>query len=183
MTKPEPNQPTREECWAAARQVIAQELARIARDRAAGRLDPETAAYLDRVAPLQQRPAMPVVVPRDEALRRARAVLDRARAEDAADYAAGRMSPERRAVYERLLARRAEREATEPEKRRAPVPTREECVRNLRAVADGIFRRLAAAEAAGTLTPEEAVVVARIRARMAADGQIDPQPGEPHEQP
>ena len=44
--------PTREECWAAAYEVAERALARIARDRAAGRLDPEVAAYLDRVAPL-----------------------------------------------------------------------------------------------------------------------------------
>lgn len=56
----------------------------------------------------------PAVVARDEALRRARAVLDAARAEDAADYRAGRMSAERRALYERLLARQARRDAAAP---------------------------------------------------------------------
>jgi phosphoribosylcarboxyaminoimidazole (NCAIR) mutase len=40
---------------------------------------------------------------REECLRRARAALEVARAQNAADYAAGLMSPERRAVYERLL--------------------------------------------------------------------------------
>ena len=53
----------------------------------------------------------PVVIPREQALVNARAALDRARAQNAADYAAGRMPAERRAVYERLLARRARREA------------------------------------------------------------------------
>jgi hypothetical protein len=50
----------------------------------------------------------------------------------------------------------------------ARVPTREECVRNLRAVAAGVLTRLAVAEAEGRLTPTEAVVVARMRARQAA---------------
>lgn len=51
--------PTREECWAGAYEVLERALARIARDRAAGRLAPDIAEYLDRVAPLpvQQRPA------------------------------------------------------------------------------------------------------------------------------
>lgn len=53
----------------------------------------------------------------------------------------------------------------------APVIPRTECVRNLRAVVDGVFRRLAAAEAEGRLTPDEAAVVARIRARHAAPTQ------------
>ena len=47
--------PTREECWARAFEVLGRALDRIARDRAAGRLDPEFAAHLDRVAPLPTR--------------------------------------------------------------------------------------------------------------------------------
>lgn len=42
----------REECIRRARAVLDEICDRIARDRAAGRLDPEAAAYLDRVAPL-----------------------------------------------------------------------------------------------------------------------------------
>lgn len=53
----------------------------------------------------------PVVIPREQALANARQALDAARAEDAADYRAGRMSPERRAIYERLLAEQARRDA------------------------------------------------------------------------
>lgn len=49
--------PTREECWAGAYAVLERALARIARDRAAGRLAPEVAAHLDRVAPLPRRRA------------------------------------------------------------------------------------------------------------------------------
>lgn len=48
------------------------------------------------------------VRPRAECLRLARRALDAARAEDAADYRAGRMAPERRAAYERLLAARTD---------------------------------------------------------------------------
>lgn len=40
---------------------------------------------------------------RAECLARARAALEVARAQNAADYAAGLLSPERRAIYERLL--------------------------------------------------------------------------------
>lgn len=53
MTAPTP---TREECWAGAHEELRQALARIARDRAAGRLTPEVAAHLDRVAPLPSQP-------------------------------------------------------------------------------------------------------------------------------
>lgn len=53
--------------------------------------------------------------------------------------------------------------------------TREECIENLRQVTAGIFRRLARAEAEGTLTPTEARVVARMRARQAeAEAQQPP---------
>jgi hypothetical protein len=47
--------PPREECWAGAHEVLERALARIARDRAAGRLTPEVAAHLDRVAPVPQQ--------------------------------------------------------------------------------------------------------------------------------
>lgn len=50
----------------------------------------------------------------------------------------------------------------------APVLSREECVQNLRAVAAGVLTRLAVAEAEGRLTPREAAVVARMRARAVA---------------
>lgn len=53
----------------------------------------------------------PVVIPREQALANARRALDAARAENAADYRSGRMSPERRAIYERLLAVQAQRDA------------------------------------------------------------------------
>jgi hypothetical protein len=51
------------------------------------------------------------------------------------------------------------------------VPTREECVRNLRTVAAGVLTRLAVAEAEGRLTPAEAVVVARMRAKYATQAE------------
>jgi hypothetical protein len=44
-------------------------------------------------------------VTRAQAYAAARAVLDQALADIAADYAAGRLSPERAAAYERLLMR------------------------------------------------------------------------------
>lgn len=69
----------------------------------------------DRRHPTRQT-APVVVVPREVALQRARAVLDAARAETAADYAAGRLTGRRLEVYERLLARRAAREAAEAER-------------------------------------------------------------------
>lgn len=46
------------------------------------------------------------VVPREVALQRARAALDAARARRDADYAAGRLTGERLAAFERLLAER-----------------------------------------------------------------------------
>jgi hypothetical protein len=49
--------PTREECWASAHEVLAAALARIARDRAAGRLTPVAAAHLDRVTRARTAPA------------------------------------------------------------------------------------------------------------------------------
>lgn len=45
------------------------------------------------------------IVPRAECITSARAVLDKARRRIAADYAAGRLSPEQTAQYERLIAR------------------------------------------------------------------------------
>lgn len=51
----------------------------------------------------------------------------------------------------------------------AVVIPREQCVANLRAEATKVLARLALAEAEGRLTEKEAVVVARIRARMAAE--------------
>lgn len=53
------------------------------------------------------------VIPRDQAIAEARAVLDRARVRIARDRAAGRLSPEHE-----LIVRRLEREA-----RRAAAPT------------------------------------------------------------
>lgn len=50
----------------------------------------------------------------------------------------------------------------------APVPTREECVRNLRAVAAGVLTRLAIAEAEGRLTPDEAEAMTQWRAKYGA---------------
>ena len=47
----------REECIRRARAVLDAALDRIARDRAMGRLDPATAAYLDRIAPRASAPA------------------------------------------------------------------------------------------------------------------------------
>lgn len=44
------------------------------------------------------------VIPREQAYANARAVLDRARLRIAADYAAGRLSPEATAQYEQRLA-------------------------------------------------------------------------------
>jgi hypothetical protein len=52
----------------------------------------------------------------------------------------------------------------------ARVPSREECVQNLRAVAAGVLNRLARAEAEGRLTPEEAVVVAQLRDKYGPAG-------------
>jgi hypothetical protein len=46
--------PTREECWTAAYAVAERALARIARDRATGRLAPAVVAHLDRIAPVQR---------------------------------------------------------------------------------------------------------------------------------
>ncbi|WP_164986185.1 hypothetical protein [Streptomyces roseicoloratus] len=46
-----------------------------------------------------------VVIPRAQCITGARAVLDKARQRIAADYAAGRLSPEQTAVYERLIAK------------------------------------------------------------------------------
>jgi hypothetical protein len=51
----------------------------------------------------------------------------------------------------------------------ALVVPREQCVAALRAEATKVLARLALAEAEGRLTEREAVVVARIRARMAAE--------------
>lgn len=51
----------------------------------------------------------------------------------------------------------------------ALVIPREQCIANLRAEATKVIARLALAEAEGRLTEREAVVVARIRARMAAN--------------
>lgn len=51
------------------------------------------------------------VIPRAECMRRARAELDAARAERDADYAAGRLTGERLAAFERLLAERDARQA------------------------------------------------------------------------
>lgn len=51
----------------------------------------------------------------------------------------------------------------------ALVVPREQCVAALRAEATKVLARLALAEAEGRLTEREAVVVARIRARMAAN--------------
>lgn len=45
------------------------------------------------------------VIPRAECIAGARAVLDQARRRIAADYAAGRLSPEQTAAYERLIAK------------------------------------------------------------------------------
>ncbi|MET9955657.1 hypothetical protein ABZ135_29485 [Streptomyces sp. NPDC006339] len=45
------------------------------------------------------------VVPRAQCIAGARAVLDQARRRIAADYAAGRLSPEQTAQYERLIAK------------------------------------------------------------------------------
>jgi hypothetical protein len=57
------------------------------------------------------------VIPREQAYAAARALLDRARVELAADYASGRLTGPRLAAYERLLAAHA----PERLRRRAPV--------------------------------------------------------------
>lgn len=51
------------------------------------------------------------LITKEEACKNARAVLDRARLRMAADYAEGRMTPERATSYERLRAEAARREA------------------------------------------------------------------------
>lgn len=51
----------------------------------------------------------------------------------------------------------------------APLPTQEQVCAEVGELLARALGRLTAAEAAGTLTPREAVVVARIRARMAAE--------------
>jgi hypothetical protein len=45
------------------------------------------------------------IIPRAECITGARSVLDQARRRIAADYAAGRLSPEQTAAYERLITR------------------------------------------------------------------------------
>ncbi|QAX92792.1 hypothetical protein SEA_AUSTINTATIOUS_31 [Streptomyces phage Austintatious] len=54
------------------------------------------------------------VIPRDEAFANARRVLDIALADIAADYAAGRLSPERELIVRRLLRQQREQPTPRP---------------------------------------------------------------------
>lgn len=101
----------------------------------------------------------------------ARARIARQQAERATRTAARRAGVDarnrRKAAY--LAAREQATRQNGSNTMTEPTPTRAQCIANLRAEATKVLARLALAEAEGRLTEKEAVVVARIRARMAAD--------------